>query len=145
LLGASAVLEASEFERAIPTQSPGSAGPRPVLIVDDSLSVRVALCRYVEQLGSNAVTAASGEEALTFVEAGVSAVISDHLMFGCTGLELLRRVRRFDLEVPFLLTSTLFPEGVREAAYEAGASLVIDKLKLIDELPDLMTKYGLCS
>jgi CheY-like chemotaxis protein len=141
------VLEPNELDPALSASLPpaGRAARGPVLIVDDSLSVRIALGRYVEQLGSRAVTAATLEEALAFVNAGVSAVISDHLMFGGSGLELLRRVRRFDADVPFLLTSMLFPEGVREAAYEAGANLVVDKLVLVDELPELMIRWGLSS
>jgi len=139
------VLEPYQLDGALPAwaRSPERAARGPVLIVDDSLPVRVVLGRYVEQLGRRAVTAATAEEALAFVKAGVSAVISDYLMFGGSGLDLLRKVRRLDSEVPFFLTSTLFPDGVREAAYQAEANLVLDKLTLVEELPDLMIRYGL--
>jgi two-component system C4-dicarboxylate transport response regulator DctD len=139
------VLEANEFDRVVLGRSRQEPAGGPMLVVDDSLPVRIAFSKYIEQLGVRAVTAAAADEALEVVRAGVSAVISDYLMFGGSGLDLLRNVRRLDPEIPFLLTSTLFPAGVREAAYEAGASIVIDKLALVDELPDLLTRYGLYS
>jgi two-component system, probable response regulator PhcQ len=66
-----------------------------VLIVDDEEAVRSALRRSLRKSGHTFLFADSAPAALTALEqAQVDVVLSDHLMPGMTGLELLRQVRQ---------------------------------------------------
>ena len=66
-----------------------------VLIVDDEEYVRSALRRSLRKSGHTLLFAESGAEALAVLQRGpVDVVISDHLMPGMTGLQLLRQVRQ---------------------------------------------------
>ncbi len=66
-----------------------------VLIVDDEESVRSALRRTLRKTGYGLLFADCGRAALELLEKQpVDVVLSDHLMPGMTGLQLLREVRR---------------------------------------------------
>ncbi len=64
-----------------------------ILVVDDDEIVLRTMGNMLKVLGVEARTAKSGEEALAWLEAGgaPAAVITDHLMSGMSGLELLGR------------------------------------------------------
>jgi CheY-like chemotaxis protein len=64
-----------------------------ILVVDDDEIVLRTMGNMLKVLGVEARTAMSGEEALAWLEAGgaPAAVITDHLMSGMSGLELLGR------------------------------------------------------
>ncbi|RMG17525.1 MAG: response regulator [Deltaproteobacteria bacterium] len=65
-----------------------------LMIVDDEDNVRSALRRTLRRERYELVFAASGDEALQKLEEQpVDLIISDHLMPGMTGLELLKSVR----------------------------------------------------
>lgn len=71
-----------------------SPEPRTVLLVDDEASVLEALRRTLKSEGYRILTAASGAEALAFLESqSVDILISDIEMPGMKGVELLTRVR----------------------------------------------------
>ena len=66
-----------------------------VLIVDDEKNVRSALRRTLRKTGYGLLFADCGPAALELLEKQpVDVVLSDHLMPGMTGLQLLREVRR---------------------------------------------------
>ena len=87
-----------------------------VLVVDDDELVRRALERALRATGLRIFTAASAAEALQLFEKhAFAAVISDHLMPGMTGLELMREIRRkFSPCVKIIITGFM-PERVAEA------------------------------
>lgn len=87
-----------------------------ILVVDDDELVRRALERALRPTGFRIFTAPSGAEALLLLENNsFEAVISDHLMPGMTGLELMREVkRRFPPCVKIIITGFM-PEQVAEA------------------------------
>ena len=71
-----------------------------ILIVDDEDNVRNALRRTLRKDPYDLSFAASGEEALALLEVQpVDLIVSDHLMPGMTGLELLKTVRNLYPEV----------------------------------------------
>jgi EAL domain-containing protein (putative c-di-GMP-specific phosphodiesterase class I)/ActR/RegA family two-component response regulator len=87
-----------------PSQHPVSA-PSQVLVVEDDPLVRRA---YERVLGSSyRVTAVeSGQEALAHVASGAfSAIVSDIDIPGLTGIELLKAVRKTDLDIPVVLVT----------------------------------------
>lgn len=88
-----------------PSQSPVQTQPNQILVVEDDPLVRRA---YERVLGSAyRVTAVeSGQEALAHVASGVfSAIVSDIDIPGLTGIELLKAVRKTDLDIPVVLVT----------------------------------------
>src|SRR6202171_812408 len=82
--------------------APGSELPR-VLLVDDEVSVRRVLERALS-VSYRVVAVGSAEAAVTEVRGEpFDAVLSDVNLSGMSGVELLRRVRELDLDLPFLL------------------------------------------
>lgn len=91
-----------------------------VLIVDDEPLVRDTTARTLESWGFQAVTAASGEEALEMLEAGaeVSAVVIDVTMRGISGVEVVQELRDRGSLVPVLLMSGFSELDLSELADE---------------------------
>lgn len=87
-----------------------------VLVVDDDELVRRALERALRSTGFRIFTASSGLQALELLEKHeVVAVISDHLMPGMTGLELMQEVRRRFRPCVKIIVTGFMPERVAEA------------------------------
>jgi PAS domain S-box-containing protein len=78
-----------------------------VLLVDDEELVRATTSYMLADLGYHVIEAASGEEALSLVEAGqtLDVLVTDHLMPGITGTELARLVKSMRPGVGILLIS----------------------------------------
>lgn len=84
---------AGEERRRHPRRNP-SNGTR-LLIVDDSGTVLSVLGRMLKQAGVQVTTAASGEEAMTSIEAQrPDAILLDIVMPGMDGFSVLRSLRR---------------------------------------------------
>ena len=77
------------------------------LLVDDEELVRISTADMLTDLGYAVVEAASGEEALALFEQGLEPdlLVTDHLMPGMTGAELVRKVRSRQPKLPVLLVS----------------------------------------
>lgn len=95
-----------------------------VLIVDDEASIRDLLGDYFGSVGYQVVTADDGEEALAAFQPGrFDCVIADLFMPRIDGLELLKRIRRQDKHVLFIMV-TGFPgldsaiDAMKEGAYD---------------------------
>lgn len=78
-----------------------------VLLVEDEHDVRVATERVLRRLGHVVASAASAEAAHRFLaeEGRFDLVVSDVMMPGGTGVDLLRETRRSGIAVPFLFVS----------------------------------------
>jgi len=75
-----------------------------VLVVDDEERVRGLLCDLLAAWGCQAVEAVNGVEALTLFEAGdYDLVLTDYLMPGRTGLDLIRDVRDRDAAIGVIM------------------------------------------
>ncbi len=79
-------------ERRASTDTPPRSGV--VLLVDDEEAVRASTADMLTELGYAVVEAASAEEALRLFDGGLSPdlLVTDHLMPGMTGAELIRHV-----------------------------------------------------
>jgi DNA-binding response OmpR family regulator len=76
-----------------------------ILIVDDEALIRETLRLDLVDQGFTVDTVASGEEALGVLARGYDLVITDLLMAGMNGLEVLRRVKEHDPQpAVFILT-----------------------------------------
>jgi len=98
-----------------------------ILVVDDEPGCRDGLRRLLEAWGYRAETAASAEEALERIERGVpDAVLTDLVLPGMDGIELVRRVKRIE-DVPVIVLSG---QGTIQQAVEAiqlGAQDFLEK------------------
>lgn len=112
-----------------------------VLVVDDEQDLRQAVTTALGRHGLRAVPAASVAEALRVVEAGgVDAVVSDIAMPGRDGLELLREVRKHDLDLPVVLMTGAPDLHSAIAAVELGALRYITKPFETRELVDIVRR-----
>ena len=96
---------------------PDAEGRR-VLVVEDDDRVRGALCDYLVELGFTAEPAANGNEAMVrFERDQFRLVVADYKMPGLSGLDVVKKMRARDPEVPVLIVSGY----AREFAWQARA------------------------
>jgi two-component system response regulator AtoC len=107
-----------------------------VLVVDDDANVRFTLKEVLLERGHEVVEAADGALALAVLAGGEppDLVVSDLVMPNLDGLELLKRVRALDPELPLLLLTARGSERTAVAAMRAGAYDYLTKPCDIDEL-----------
>ena len=98
-----------------------------VLVVDDDVTVRDVVCRYLERAGHEVATAGTGEEALSaFAARPPDLVVLDLMLPGITGLEVCRRLRQAG-SVPVIMLTALGEEEHRIAGLELGADDYVAK------------------
>jgi len=79
------------------------SSPR-VLVIDDERHVRGLLSELLTVWGCEADVAASGAEGLAlFKEKSYDLVLTDYVMAGCSGLELVENVRNRDADVGVIM------------------------------------------
>ena len=88
-----------------------------VLIVDDEKNYPLILRAVLEEEGFEALTAYSGEEALTVLKnSDIDLVLTDMKMPSLDGIELLERIKEKDPELPVIMMTA---HGTVEKAVEA--------------------------
>ncbi len=87
-----------------------------ILVVDDDEIIRTTLELNLLEVGYSVDTAASGEEACTMFANGYDLIITDLLMEGVGGLEVLRRVKKHN---PYTIVFILTGHGELDSAVEA--------------------------
>jgi DNA-binding response OmpR family regulator len=100
---------------------------RQVLLIDDNplqLSVREAVLRNAGFQVSIATTAESALATLRVLRSRIGVVVTDHLMPGCSGSELVRKIRANNDWLPVIALS-----GLAEAEHEYEGLEVIFRLK----------------
>ena len=98
--------------------------PARILIVDDEANARMALADLLRESGYLADTAGDAFKALARVaEARPDLILTDLRMPSMDGLELLRRVRRTDLNIPVVLMTAF---GSVDTALEAMREGALD-------------------
>ena len=78
-----------------------------ILLVDDDTAVRTVLKRVLSKAGLAVEALASGAEALDLLRRGrrFDTIVSDLVMPGMSGMELLQQVRQLDLDVPIVIVT----------------------------------------
>ena len=117
----------------IPTQARRKESPTqrlPVLLVDDSLSVRRVVAQMLRKAGHQVVTASDGQEALELLQQlPFCAVVTDLEMPRMSGFELLEEVRRrpnlAHLKIAVLTTRASAKH--RDLASQLGANAYLTK------------------
>jgi PAS domain S-box-containing protein len=117
---------------------PGRAAPR-ALVVDDDELVRRTIGRVLSKSGCEVVLAGSGREAVTAISAAsFDVVISDVHMPDGNGLDLLRSIRRVDLDIPVIMATGVPDVASAAEALEYGAFRYLTKPVDGDELVRLV-------
>lgn len=99
-----------------------------VLVVDDDPSVTSVLKRGLAYESFEVVTASSGQEALQVAqERYPDLVILDRMMPGLDGIEVLKRLRAADSDLPVILLTAKDAPGDQVAGLEGGADDYLTK------------------
>jgi len=98
-----------------------------ILIVDDEEALCTVLAKFVTRQGFRSDRAFSGEEALALLEKNdYDFVITDLMMPGCDGLELLQKVKAMKMDVPVAIITGF---GTLDLAIEAIRNGAVDFIK----------------
>jgi two-component system C4-dicarboxylate transport response regulator DctD len=100
-----------------------------ILVVDDEQIVRDLAVQVLRRAGYDVVSAGRAHDALEMVAAGsVDLVVSDVVMPGLSGVELLTELHERWPELPVVLMTGGSPEPERTSgALELGASAIVYK------------------
>jgi DNA-binding response OmpR family regulator len=98
-----------------------------VLVVDDDLTVRDVVRRYLELAGHRVALSDNGEDALAWIaEHDPDLVVLDLMLPGIDGLEVCRRLRQTSA-VPVVMLTALGEEENRIAGLQLGADDYVTK------------------
>ena len=107
-----------------------------ILVVDDDDNLRWVVQTQLEDAGYEAATAADGRAALAAIqESRPALVLTDLKMPGMSGLELLKKIRADDPEVPVIMITAF---GTIQNAVEAVKSGAYDYLTKPIDYEDLL-------
>ncbi|MFA6028949.1 MAG: response regulator [Elusimicrobiota bacterium] len=99
-----------------------------ILIVDDEADMRMALANVLERLGHEVFEAGDGPAALArHAEGGVDLVLLDMRLPGMDGVEILRRLRERDAEVPIVMVTGYGSEEHAAEVLALGADHYLPK------------------
>ena len=99
-----------------------------ILIVDDEAGVRSILQKHLENDGAECVTSHDGTDALNKMQSRhFDLVISDMMMPGMTGMELLHRVKEQQPETAFIMVTGLKDINTAVDSLRVGACDFITK------------------
>jgi CheY-like chemotaxis protein len=104
-----------------------------ILVVDDDPGVRFALTEVLRDRGHRVIAASSGLEALGMLD-GVDVVVTDLVMPGIDGLELVSRIAARAPALPVLLVTAQGSEQMVRIAERRGACGCVRKPFDIDEI-----------
>jgi two-component system response regulator ChvI len=133
------ISDASIVSNSLLSSPPGEVAP-PVptrlLLVDDDDFFRESLGLNLIDEGFAVTSFSNGADTLKFFEAGGDAdvLLLDWRMPGMDGLEVLRQLRRRELQIPVIFLTVLSDDIYEETALEGGAVDFIDKSKRLSIL-----------
>jgi FixJ family two-component response regulator len=104
--------------------------PQPLIvsIIDDDISVRVAVADIVRSMDLTANTFASGQDFLTSNSlADTACIVADVQMPGISGIELQQALKVKDLKIPMIFITAYSDERIRAKALDGGAICFLNK------------------
>jgi putative two-component system response regulator len=108
-----------------------------ILVIDDEQIVRMLVAEILEDAGYDVTPAASAEDALGLLQTGeFDLVVSDVVMPGLSGIELLEAVRDLRASLPVVLVTGAGTYETLSQALTRGAAGLVTKPFSHDELTD---------
>jgi EAL domain-containing protein (putative c-di-GMP-specific phosphodiesterase class I) len=119
-----------------------AAGVKPrVLVADDDEAIRALVVRGLSAAGYDVVAVANGLDAIKALESmRPDAVVSDISMPELTGIEMLRRIRANDPDVPVILVTGSPNVETAVEAVRLGAMQYLTKPVNLDELKGVLQR-----
>ena len=124
---------------ALETPTLVHAPPKPspwVVVAEDQPEMRALICKMLRREGYAVTEAVDGAELLDILVDVLDnkvnpqipqLIVTDIWMPGCTGLEILARLRRFDWSTRVIVITAFGDESAHLEARRLGATLVLDK------------------
>lgn len=112
-----------------------------MILAEDDRALREGLERFIKLRVTDVdiETVEDGKPLVARVrEGGYSLVLTDNQMTYVDGLEAIRQIREFDQQVPIYMLSGSY---IKEQALEAGATGYVNKSKVMQELPPVLTQH----
>ncbi len=102
------------------------SGKGKVIVIDDEESIRLGCKRILKKAGYDVILASTGEEGLSHIGKDPSsfyAVILDLMLPGISGMDVLKRIKSVDSEIPVVVvtgyaTVDKAVEAMKEGAYD---------------------------
>lgn len=130
----SKINEGTQFEVYIPSYEPTkvshqSISDKIVLLADDEIMLRDLLAELLESNGYNVIKVISGTEALKVLteEIKVDIIILDYNMPEMNGLDCATEIRKFNKEIPIILSSGSFSINGSIDLKEKGIDSFVNK------------------
>jgi len=112
-----------------------------LLITDDDRDFRETLCGVFENRGFRIIQAGDGEEALDVIKREpVHLLLLDMHMPRLTGLETIRRLRTWQLELPCILISAAMDRQLEADARAAHAFSVLSKPVRLPDITGIVAR-----
>ena len=114
-----------------------------VLVVDDSPTMRRSVTLTLELTGVRVVSAADGHEALRHIQGGLKPdlLLTDIVMPGMDGLQLIREARRLLRFTPIVALTTQSQQHLRDEGRAVGATAWLLKPTGGQELVSLVRRF----
>ncbi|MCP4204802.1 MAG: response regulator [bacterium] len=107
-----------------------------ILVVEDSPDQALLIAALLEKSEHSATVVESGAAALDQIEAArPDLVVTDLMMPGMDGLELVEAVRTRYADLPVLLVTAFGSGEIAVEALKKGAASYVPKQRLVDDLP----------
>jgi CheY-like chemotaxis protein len=106
-----------------------------ILVIEDSVHMRMLIRDILEREGYMIVEAENGTQALQMVSTDVfDAIILDLIMPDISGLKILKYLKDRGSDCPVIIVTAHLQENVREHCLQLGAAAFINKPFSKDEL-----------
>lgn len=118
-----------------------------VFVVDDDISIRRLLGHWLNKEGYGVLDFESGEKCLRMMDKGPAAICLDIMMPGMDGIEVLKRIKKIDNDVPVIMVTSkdsvdTVVEAIRDGAYDYMVK-PLDKMRFMTTLRKGLENYGL--
>jgi two-component system, response regulator YesN len=115
--------------------------PLQILVVDDSPTVRTALCRWLRRRfpGYTCLEVVSGEEALAIVRSEqLAVVLVDVFLPGMSGFQTTEAIKELAPDLPVFVLSVDEEQAYAVTAAAAGANAFVAKSAIAEQLLPLL-------
>lgn len=112
-----------------------------ILIVDDDSTLLKFFKIHLNKIYSKVIVVPNGKEAMAVIkEKAIDLVLSDNRMPGVDGLELLKKIKRFNAAIPVVLISGAMLDAAQEQDLQENADGFMKKPFDVDALHALIDR-----